>query len=643
MVTAMMPEAISRETRPLGEQERLLNYLHAFGGLIALQVLHVRGPVTADEMRRALAWLQSQHPILRAHIRYGGLVFRDLPPFAYRQPWFDTEGTTEIPLEIVTDPNPGRWRDVLAHNLRTPLRRGKAPRIRVTLVRESADADLTHIVICADHATIDAQSGNLISRQLLEYFADPVAAEAREPVHATLPPPLESRLPKKSDSGTRGYQPALRLPKQRVTDPKSETRILSRRLSPDITAALKAAIKQHRTTLHGCLTAAFLTALRERQGVSEMTVLTTIDLRRLCRPALPAETYGCYIDILRTRHEIGDNFWATAREASFKLITTLAKDQESASIMKLPGWDVYRAETGPTLSHNRRIDGLAVTTAGESGLRRHYGAFELEDVTMAVSLDMFGPSLFVIASEREGGVDLSVGYTAYAMDSAEVEALTDRSLGASRNPRAQPHRAHPLAARRQRVGKARAAAPTASVPSPLQGRGQAQLRTSWSVSAARVRGAAPVKIATRSPPLSSPKTKRAARRPPHVLRAGLRRARALALGPRLAALALIDDRGLLGAGEMPAGIACLRWPSGRAPSGFGPCPRCGMRGFGAVISFCLISPVHRQRAADQPLDVAQLAALGAVAQRDGDARGAVARRCGRCGARSSRRRRAVRS
>jgi hypothetical protein len=180
--------------------------------------------------------------------------------------------------------------------------------------------------------------------------------------------------------------------------------------------------------LHGAVTAAFLLAERRRYGLDAMTVLTTIDLRRLCKPALPAETYGCYIDILRTRHAVTDDFWATARDASFRLITALAKDQESASIMKLPEWEVYAKETMPILTHNRRIDGLAVTTAGESGLLRHYGAYELEDVTMAVSLDMFGPSLFVIASEREGGVDLSVGYTAYAMAESEVVWLTDDAV-----------------------------------------------------------------------------------------------------------------------------------------------------------------------------------------------------------------------
>ena len=96
--------------------------------------------------------------------------------------------------------------------------------------------------------------------------------------------------------------------------------------------------------------------------------------------------------------------------------------------MKLPEWEVYRHEAAATMSNNRRIDGLAVTTAGESGLKRHYGQYELNDVTMAVSLDMFGPSLFVIASERLGGIDLSIGYTAYAMSDGETRWLADRAI-----------------------------------------------------------------------------------------------------------------------------------------------------------------------------------------------------------------------
>lgn len=416
------------ETRKLGEQERLLNYLHAYGGLIAMSVLHVRGRLDPALLRRGLAWLQTQHPILRAHVTYGGLVFRSLPPFVYRQPSFVMAGTTEIPLAVVDDPDPEAWRRVLARELRTPIKRGTHPRLRVTLVRQAPTAELAHIVVCADHATLDAQSGNLLSRQLMEFLADPEAMAGKAPVHASLPPPLEAGLPKKPGGG-RPYQPAMRLPRRPIPEPKKETRIISRRIAPAAAEALRAAIKANRTTLHGAVTAAFLLAIRARYGLDEMTVLTTVDLRRLMKPALPPETYGCYIDIVRTRHAIGEAFWATARDASFRLITTLAREQESASILKLFDWNVYRQEIAGIATHNRRIDGLAVTTAGESGLRARYGGYVLEDVSMAVSLDMFGPSLFVIASERDGGIDLSIGYTAYATAESEALALTALALG----------------------------------------------------------------------------------------------------------------------------------------------------------------------------------------------------------------------
>jgi hypothetical protein len=413
------------ESRKLGEQERLLNYLHGFGGLIAMSVLHIRGRLDPSLLQQGLDWLQQQHPILRSHITYGGLVFRSVPPFVYRQPSFVIEGTGRIPLRVVNDPDPEAWRQVLATDLRTPIKRGKLPRLRVTLVRQSADSDLHHVVVCADHATLDAQSGNMLNRHLMEFLADPAAARARQPIHSSLPPPLEDGLPRKPDSGKRPYQPAIRLPNRPLPHPKMETRVIARRLEAEDADRLRSAIKTNRTTLHGAVTSAFLLAVRRRYGLDEMTVLTTIDLRRLMKPALHPETYGCYIDILRTKNPIGGDLWGTAKDVSFRLISTLARDQQSASILKLFDWEVYRKELGGIVSHRRRIDGLAVTTAGESGLRRDYGPFELADVTMAVSLDMFGPSLFIIGSEREGGIDLSVGYSASAISEEEVMALAD--------------------------------------------------------------------------------------------------------------------------------------------------------------------------------------------------------------------------
>jgi hypothetical protein len=92
---------------------------------------------------------------------------------------------------------------------------------------------------------------------------------------------------------------------------------------------------------------------------------------------------------------------------------------------------MYRKETIPTLTHRRRIDGIAMTTAGDTSFKgAGYGPFELEGSTGTVSVSMFGPSIFVVSFEKEGAIDLSVGYSADALSLEDVNDLTDRAIAA---------------------------------------------------------------------------------------------------------------------------------------------------------------------------------------------------------------------
>jgi hypothetical protein len=411
------------DSRPLGEHERLLHYLHAFGGMIATEVLEVRGPFDPEQLRAGLRFLQRQHPMLRAHIRYGELVFRKEAPYVYRQPYFATEGTTEIPLLFSDRP----WDEVMTKSLKTPLPRGKNPRLQLTVIPDRANPDINRLLIAADHAAVDAYSVNMMTRQLFEYLEDPAGTEARtKATHATLPPPLELGLPKKSGDGT-NYTPAIRIPAQRGDRGRPETRIVARSIPAPIVDALKTTARTKGATLHGVLTAGFFLAMHDIFGVDAMTVLSSFDLRRMSKPPLPNGTFGCYIDIIRTSHRITD-LWSTARDISFRLISTVAKDHAAASFMGLPTIAQYKIEFWPTITHGRRIDGLAVTTAGESTLKSRYGNHVIEGITMGIALDMFGPGLLVLSNEREGALDLSVNYATRAMSTEVATRVTERAI-----------------------------------------------------------------------------------------------------------------------------------------------------------------------------------------------------------------------
>lgn len=415
------------ERRRLGEHERLISSELPFSGTLVLQVLHVTGQFDPVRVERAMAWLQRRHPMLRAHLRYGAPVFRRVPPYVYRQPWFETEGTGPIPVQTTTAP----WREVIASELRTRLPRGRVPRLRVTLVAEP-ERDLTHVVICADHATLDASSVAIFSRQLLEYMADPARLEAEPVPSRGLPPAVDAGLPPSPGRARPPYQPAIRLPRRPVERGQYGTRVISHHLPEHTLAALKRTGRSKGATLHGTMTAAFLLGIGDVFGVREMTCLSSFDLRRVVQPPLPPETYGCFVDMLRTRHDIAGDLWAIARDVSFKLIAAIAKDQEAASMIRLPTHRELAMELLPTLRHRGRIDGLAITTAGESGLGSAYGNHRLLDVTMAASLDVVGPGLIVISLEREGALQVSVCYAAHTLAAADAMAVADRAMAALR-------------------------------------------------------------------------------------------------------------------------------------------------------------------------------------------------------------------
>jgi hypothetical protein len=415
-------------SRELGPQEQYLHELHGYGGLIPVTCQSITGPLTPELVRRGLDWLQKRHPLLRAHIRYKGLLFRKELPFVTRRAFFDLEGTTPIPLRVL--PADTDWQAFMQKECRTPMKRGRNPRMRATLVLAGPDG-VSRLITANDHTISDAPAGMMASRQLLEFFADP---DREAPAEQGLPPALETFMPPKSGTGTRPYRPAIRLPLKANWRVKRETHNVTVVFTPAETAAINELTRKNRATVHGTVTAALLDAIGAIYGMDEITAASTIELRRMCKPPLPADTFGCYIDILRTHHRIGGPFWDMARDASYKLISTVAREMADASILKPISWKAFREENRRgMMKSGMRLDAMGMTSAGKVDLRREFGPFRVVDTNMLMSMQLIGPGFFAVNFESEGQLRLMLNYASHAVPDADMQRLLDHAANRLRN------------------------------------------------------------------------------------------------------------------------------------------------------------------------------------------------------------------
>lgn len=395
--------------RELGDQERLLHNVHRFAGLIGVQVMHIEGALDPATVRAALNWLQNRHPLLRAHIKISGIGFSKAMPWTYLRRDFVIKGTQPIPLTIIEDVAPTDWQDQMQRQLNAPIKGNKMPRVRATLMRVRNQPQTNFLMLATDHAVADAEAANMMTCQILEFLGNPNKASP-ETVKKDLPPALEQRMPVKSNNKSAPYQPAIRIATPYSHPWNRQTRVVKGSMSVGQTKKIMATLLEKKTSLHGLLCASALKYLGEQNGRDELTLLSNVECRRMCVPSLPGTVFGCYIDIVRTKHKLDKPLWNLAQSIKFKLITTLARNQAGASQIKLPPLDFYRQEGWAAIKSAMRLDAITVTSADATDIKSDYGKVRLADLTLAVSLGTYGANYFLISMQREGALELNLCY-----------------------------------------------------------------------------------------------------------------------------------------------------------------------------------------------------------------------------------------
>ena len=123
-------------------------------------VARIKGNLSEGMLINAIAKVQQRHPNLRVRIK------EDVD----HTPWFTSEGTKAIPVEIVSRESDDHWIKVYKKACQIPFDFDQRPAIRFTLVQSPT---ISELIIFCHHIICDGLSLAYLARDLMVHLGDP--------------------------------------------------------------------------------------------------------------------------------------------------------------------------------------------------------------------------------------------------------------------------------------------------------------------------------------------------------------------------------------------------------------------------------------------------------------------------------------
>jgi NRPS condensation-like uncharacterized protein len=437
---------------------------------IVTMVARIKGNVTAEMLKRAVARVQQRHALLRVRIK-------DDHEQAL---WFTSEGVQEIPIEIVPRKSEDDWIKIHAEASKIPYEFETRPAIRFVLVQAPQVSEL--IILC-HHIVCDGMSLAYLARDLMVDLGDPArevkVLPAPEPISLdNLPSDVSlSRIVKFFINRIkRNWAKEIVFFDQQDYEALTKAywenyhhEVFSSELSEAETSALVARCRKEGVTVNTALTAAFSGAQSFVAGEKPHHAKTAIAVNLRDRlPNPPGETMGYYaLGVeLTLKYNYKRGFWDNARDYHRKirpnftnkkvfgeLLKWLQMDSniyeamnfkklgglvptDSPSYEKLSGFGKREDVVASLLrrvkmeSLEAKLLGPAITNLGRFDFPRTYGALELDRLIMqpggAFPLAHINLSLGAVTCA--GKLSLVVEYAPEAVDTGTMEKIKDKAM-----------------------------------------------------------------------------------------------------------------------------------------------------------------------------------------------------------------------
>ncbi len=423
------------ENRPLAANEQMMELLNrqGSGSLNVITISQIRGLLSPNLVRQAIAHLQQQHPRLNSRI-VGSLDSLS----------FD-RCDSMLPLRVVTGAHKQQWQEVVCEEMNEPIEAQKGL-LRAVLVQSAQQADSCHLITTTHHAISDGLSCIRLHSELLTYCQKAMEGKPIDPVRLPTLPPLESFLPAwtkgrlgKLNAILFGLGLIIQRLKQRPENIPSDgyapivdraTGLVHRQIDQALTQQIIDQCKQRKTTVHSVLAAAMLLAAAEmitpdRTRPICVSCQSAIDLRRRLKNCPDERQLGLFVTSVTTYHTINPktSLWNLAQQIKGRIQSNI----KWKHIFRFPLTSKFFTEyylTHPTEANST----VFLTNLGQVRVPRQYGSFELENIHFTVSNVFYTGSLAASVATFAGKISLNFMFSQPSLSRETIEQLADSTL-----------------------------------------------------------------------------------------------------------------------------------------------------------------------------------------------------------------------
>lgn len=398
-------------------------------------ISRIKGTLNETIIRQALDTIQSRHPRLNSRIiRFQNSLY------------FQTEGTTKIPLRVVKKFDEQHWQDVAQEEMNQEIDSNQCL-MRAVLVHIQSHSQINYLITTGHHAVGDGLSSIRLHSEILTYCQQIISGNLINPVASLVPlPPVEKLLPARTNKLTGkisstlfllqlGLQKIWYRPKNLGFEkyvPISQRRccLIHKQLEPELTQKFINRCHRENTTVNSALCAAMMFVVANKLTTKEkksirVNCLSYLDLRRYLEPKISDEHIAVLASSTMGFYSIQNNtsVWELAHKVKQNIAAITKQDDIFKMIL------VAKHLIDFSLNYSKQVAAtVSVSNVGRVNIPKTYGEFELEEISFLGTHALYAGMFITHAATFQGKMLLNFVFSEPSISRERMEELVNNFM-----------------------------------------------------------------------------------------------------------------------------------------------------------------------------------------------------------------------